>query len=44
MQSQDIASSWTDQSKHDERKYFILSTLYKNDYPLDFINKVLQLT
>jgi hypothetical protein len=31
----------TDQSKQDERKY-LYSTFYKNDYPLDFINKVLQ--
>jgi hypothetical protein len=31
----------TDQSKQDERKY-LYSSFYKNDYPLDFINKVLQ--
>jgi hypothetical protein len=31
----------TDQSKKDERKY-LYSTFYKNDYPLVFINKVLQ--
>jgi aspartyl/asparaginyl-tRNA synthetase len=30
-----------DQSKQDERKY-LYSTFYKNDYPLEFINKMLQ--